>query len=321
MNNKTIIVVGYDSQVQTKHQMRSLRAAGADVINIIPYEADGLYGKLVWQTDRVTWQGIDISPDKIDGVLVCGLAPSNPVQQDFEAGNKHKLSWAEWFQAFGTQRDRSDTLLSLLLLYEKAGIPMFNPSSASMLSRRKPYQVSILQGLGCTMPTTLVSNDPAAAAAFIDNVGECIIKPAAGGSLTLSANKLQLSGQLNQLRYAPAIIQQRIFGVDLRVIVVDGRVCSVVSVDVLTGSIDFRGEPDYQNGESGYCEVELPTKVQQQCIKAVQKLGLKYSGIDLKHTANDQYYFLECNSSPIYLDVENRMGHPITGHLCKAMLT
>lgn len=320
MNKKTIIVVGYARQTQTAHQIKHLIDRGVEVINIDPHGVDGCYQALNWKNGRMTWAGYDISPDKVDGVLVCALTPDYPQQHAFINQEREALNWGEWFQCFGLQRDRSDTLLGLLLAYEQAGVVMFNPSSKSMTSRRKPYQISVLQGVGCKMPATLVSNDPEEVAAFIRTTGECIVKPAAGGSLTLSANELLDSGQLSRLSQAPAIIQQRIFGDNLRVMVISGKVCSAVAIGVSGGSIDFRGENHYQNGAVSYRQVALPQAVQQRCVSAVAALGLSYSGVDIKHTSDDQYYFLECNSSPVYIDVEIKMQHPITEDLCDALL-
>lgn len=320
MKNKTIIVVGYARHSQTAHQIQHLIDLGATVVNIDPYGEDGSYSELTWCGNNIQWKGYDISPNSISGILVCAQSPEYPQQQVFEAKDNQSLSWPEWFQHLGLQRDRSDTLLSLLLTMENAGVTMFNPSSKSQLSRRKPYQISVLQGISCPMPDTLVSNDPLAAAEFIKATGDCIIKPAAGGSLTLSANELLAKGKLSGLREAPAIIQQRIFGDDLRVIVVADQVVSTVAVGVPENSIDFRGEKQYQSGEVNYRAVELPAAIQEKCVDAVRALGLKYSGIDIKYTTDDQYYFLECNSSPIYLDVEYKMEHPITKYLCTALL-
>ncbi|MGB0848131.1 MAG: ATP-grasp domain-containing protein [Thiolinea sp.] len=317
---KTIIVVGYARQTQTAHQIQCFLDLGVEVINIDPHGIDGCYGSLCWQGNQVSWKGHDISPDKIDAVLVCAHAPDYPQQQVFEQNAEQSLNWAEWFQNFGLQRDRSDTLLGLLLAYERAGVKLFNPPSGSLTSRRKPYQISVLQSMQCQMPATLVSNDPETATAFIQANGDCIVKPAAGGSLTLSANELLTTGRLDNLSQAPAIIQQRIYGDDLRVIVVGDKVVSAVAIDVPENTIDFRGDSQYQTGRVSYRAVELPTQVEQQCINAVSALGLKYSGIDIKHTEDDQYYFLECNSSPIYLDVENKMQHKITEHLCRALM-
>lgn len=315
-----ILIIGYPQQTQTAHQIKILQELGATVISLDPYGQQGCYASLTWQGQQITWQGQDISPANINAVLVCAQAPDIPTEAAFRTSSHQHLNWDHWFQHYGLQRDRSDTLLSLLLMYEQAGIPLFNPPSQTLLSRRKPYQLHQLQTIGCLLPASLVTNDPAQAKRFIDEHGACIIKPAAGGSLTLSANELLAQDQLDKLTTAPAIIQQRIYGEDLRVVVIDNTVVSCAAVGVPTGTIDFRGEQTYQQGKITYQAISLPPLVEAQCRRAAAVLGLRYTGIDIKYTPQGEYYLLECNSSPIYLDVEYKLKHPITETLCKALL-
>ncbi|MFZ1342424.1 ATP-grasp domain-containing protein [Thiothrix eikelboomii] len=315
-----ILMIGYAKQTQTAHQIKTLQDLGAKVIVLDPYGQDGRYAALSWQGQQVRWQDQDISPTQINAVLVCAQAPDIPTEAAFRSTQHQHLNWDNWFQHYGLQRDRSDTLLSLLLMYEQAGIPLFNPPSQTLLSRRKPYQVSQLQAAGCQLPATLITNNPAEAKLFIEAQGDCIIKPAAGGSLTLSANQLLEQNALENLVAAPAILQERIHGEDLRIIVVKDTVVSCAAVGVPAGTIDFRGEQNYQQGKITYQEVSLPRLVELQCRRAAALLGLTYAGIDLKHTATGDYYLLECNSSPIYLDVELKLKHPITEALCLALI-
>lgn len=315
-----ILVIGYAQQTQTAHQIKTLQGLGVNVIVLDPYGEEGRYAELTWQNQQIKWQGIDISPDKLGAVLVCAQAPDIPTETAFRSTTHHHLNWESWFQNYGLQRDRSDTLLSLLLMYEQAGIPMFNPPSQTLLSRRKPYQIHQLQMAGCQLPASLVTNNPLDAQRFIEEYGECIIKPAAGGSLTLSANQLLQNGGLANLSVAPAIVQQRINGEDLRIVVVNDAVVSCAAIGVPEGTIDFRGEQSYQQGKIAYKEVSLPRLVELQCRRAAALLGLRYTGIDIKHTADNEYYMLECNSSPIYLDVEYKLKHPITEALCMALI-
>lgn len=308
-----ILIIGYPQQTQTAHQIKTLQSLGAEVITLDPYGQEGRYAPL-------TWQGQDISPNKIGAVLVCAQAPDIPTEAAFRSSKHQHLNWETWFQHYGLQRDRSDTLLSLLLLYEQNGVPMFNPPSQTLLSRRKPYQLQQLQAAGCRLPASLVTNDPAEAQGFIAEQGECIIKPAAGGSLTLSANQLLEQGGLDNLVMAPAIIQQRIQGEDLRIVVVNDAVVSCAAVGVPQGTIDFRGEEKYQQGKITYTEVSLPRLIELQCKRLAALLGLRYTGIDIKLTPEGEYFMLECNSSPIYLDVEYKLKHPITEALCMALV-
>lgn len=316
-----ILIIGYSQQTQTAHQIKTLQSLGANVIVLDPYGNEGVYAAFSWQGQQLIWQEQDISPENIGAVLVCAQAPDIPTETAFRTTEHKHLNWDNWFQYYGLQRDRSDTLLSLLLMYEQAGVPMFNPPSQTLLSRRKPYQIHQLQAAGCQLPATLVTNNPAAAKRFIEEQGECIIKPTAGGSLTLSANQLLEQGALDNLTVAPAIVQQRITGEDLRIMVVNDAVVSCVSVGVPIGTIDFRGEQNYQQGKISYKEVSLPRLIELQCRRAAALLGLRYTGIDIKYTAEGEYYMLECNSSPIYLDVEYKLKHPITEALCMALIS
>jgi hypothetical protein len=311
--------MGYPSITQTAHQINLLQQAGAEVINIAPYEDNGIYAHIAWHNNKIYWNQIDISPQHIQAVLVVALAPEFPQQEVFEQSPTQTLDWATWYRASCAQRDRSDTLLGLLLMYENAGIPVYNPSSASIISRRKPYQLSVLRNTGCPLPETLISNDYLKAQEFIAMHQDVILKPASGGALTLTPE--QISEQvLQKVRQVPAIFQQRIRGADIRVIVINGKVVSAAKINVADNTLDFRGDEEYQQGKISYTEIELPDEITHLCHQLTQNLGLKIGGIDLKQTKKGEFYFLECNSSPIYLDVEIKLGHGITQAICNALL-
>jgi glutathione synthase/RimK-type ligase-like ATP-grasp enzyme len=185
--------------------------------------------------------------------------------------------------------------------------------------RRKPHQLDVIRSLGCEVPETLITNNPDDAFAFLEQYPDSIVKPAAGGALTL--NPIEVSSELlKQIRIAPAIFQQRIRGDDIRVIVIGDEVVSAACILVPPDTIDFRGDNEYAQGNIKYQEVELPAKVKQDSLRICQALGYRYGGIDLKRSRENRFVFLECNNSPIYLDVENKLGHPITETLVVEIL-
>ena len=61
--------------------------------------------------------------------------------------------------------------------------------------------------------------------------------------------------------------------------------------------------------------IELPENIKKICAKAASISGLVFSGIDLKRTENDEFYLLECNSMPHYLDLEFKNEIKITDKL------
>jgi glutathione synthase/RimK-type ligase-like ATP-grasp enzyme len=201
---------------------------------------------------------------------------------------------------------------------ESNQVPCWNPPGRSMLVRRKPYQLDVIRGLGCPVPETLITNDPDQASNFLKQYPDAIVKPAGGGALTLNAGEL-CAETLERIRIAPAIFQRRIRGDDIRVIVVGTKVVSSVRILVPPDTIDFRGDANYSQGKIAYEKVRLPEDIDAQCVRICAALGYRYAGIDLKQ-AEDNFVFLECNNSPIYLDVENKMGHPITQILAQEII-
>ncbi|MGF1548650.1 MAG: RimK family alpha-L-glutamate ligase [Thiotrichales bacterium] len=312
-------VSGYAEHTQTAHQIETLRRLGADVLVVTAYAGVDDYPPLAWSDGDVEYAGRRLNLADVGAVLVCAQPPELPYADWFERAPEGRLAWPEWFQGYGAQRDRGDALLSLLLTLESAGTAIFNPPGRSLLSRRKPFQLQMLVKAGCPVPVTLVTSRADAARQFIAEHGEVIVKPVAGGALTQSANALS-EQDLARVDAVPVILQRRVRGQDIRVVVIDGKVISSASVGVADDVIDFRGDPDYQSGRITYGEIDLPEEVQAQCVAATGALGLRFAGIDLKHTVRGEFCFLECNSSPIYLDVERKLGHPITERLCRALL-
>ncbi|MEZ5475993.1 MAG: hypothetical protein R3E95_00345 [Thiolinea sp.] len=319
MKAASVLLVGIATHPQTGHQFKVLEQAGLHVILLDPYGQQGQQASLVWQEEQIFWGGQDISPARVDAVVVAGLPPDVPTQDAFQQPENGQLGWSAWYQQFGLQRDRSDVILGLLLAYEAAGIPMFNPLAHTMASARKAYQLAALRQSGCKLPATLLSSSPQAAEAFIRAQGECVVKPVAGGALTISANALLLNGKLSQLAAGPAIFQQRIDGENIRAIILEDQVISCSAVAVPDDTLDFRADPAYQQGKARYRDVILPRIVQLQCRRAAMLLGLRFAGVDLKCTEQGEYFLLECDANPVYLDVEHKLGHPITQQLAQAV--
>ncbi len=306
------------NQIHSKHLYQTLRATNDNVVMVEPFLINGIEDAIAWQDGMVRWRGIDISPSQVHSVFLSSRPSDFPLEYVFDRAPSHSLNWSEWFQEYGLQRDRADTLLGVLMAYERAGVPMLNAPSQSNQSRRKPYQINVMQSVGCPMPETLVTNSFQQAKEFIKQYQSVIVKPAAGGALTINAHKLD-DIHLQELKRAPGIFQRRIDGKDLRIMVLDQRIISSASIDVPEGTLDFRGDATYAQGQSSYTPITLPVDIQALCLKAADALGLRYTGIDIKMTDKGEYYFLECNSGPMYLDVERKLGDPITQHLCEAL--
>jgi hypothetical protein len=306
------MVLGYAKDPQTSHQIACLSSLGAEVHLVEPDLARG--EAISWRDGDLMFGRIDVS--KIDAVLARSMPMDRVPPEAFGDG---ALEWPELYQATCIHDCAFDAWMGMLASMKSSGLPMYNAPSAMQASRRKPAQLDLLRRAGCPVPRTLITNDPDRARRFISETGACIVKPVIGGALTRDANALT-DEELRALVIAPAIFQQRIFGDDLRVMVLDGEVISSVAIGVPSGTIDFRGDASYASGEISYTEAPLPLDIEQACARALKALDLRFAGIDIKRTAAGEHVMLEANSSPIYLDVEEKMHHPITRRLCERVM-
>ena len=310
-----ILVVAHPGDLQAATIREVLSTEGARILELAP--------SLPPHRERLSWDHTGVRLDdrlvRCHAALIRALPSAAPGEPAFARAPSQRLSWEEWHHESCLERDRSDTVLGALLSLEQDGVSMVNAPSRSLLSRRKPYQLARIRQLGCPVPETLLTNDPAAARSFLREHGSAIAKPAGGGALTIDASDLD-GAALEQLAVAPAFLQARVSGRDLRVMVLDGRIISSAAIDVPASTLDFRGDADYQRGRATYSEVTLPGEVRAQCARIAAALGLRFAGLDIKETEDGRFVFLECNNSPIYLDVERKLGHPISARIARALL-
>lgn len=271
-----------------------------------------------------SWQG-DVSLDgasvmDCQAVYVRSIpSPHPPVIQKEDTIVLHQT----WYTKFMQARERSGFFLALLLSLEHAGLRVVNPPQAGAALQHKPFQLDVLRRLGADLPRTLISNDPERIRAFHASEQaqgeEVIFKPLLGGAITRLLDDEAL-GKLDRVRTAPVIFQQRIRGDDIRVILVGDKVVSAVAIRTPVPHLDFRADPAYSGGKARYERVVLPPRVAAICGAAARACGLPFAGIDIKHTADDGWFFLELNSSPIYMDVERKLGDPISRALAQFLL-
>ncbi len=263
--------------------------------------------------DKLLYNGARL--DEVDGAILRYIpAPSVPMMQ---RGKKLRL-YEDWYASFMQSREKAAFYMSWLLQLEHAGIPLVNPPHAGSVHQFKPFQLDVLRRAGARVPKTLVTNDPAAVEAFAREVGEVIFKPVMGGALTRVLDA-EARSKLRLLAQSPVIFQERAPGEDVRVTIVGERVVSCVVVEVPEGSIDYRGDAGYAQA-GRYREISVPDGVIAQCKQAMGACKLEFAGIDIKHRGDD-WVFLELNSSPVYLEIEQQLGHPISRELVSFVRT
>lgn len=292
-----------DPQVHTV--TTALRALGADVV-LVPDDALER-GVPVSELDgRVQVQGVDLSA--LEGVYLRSVPmPSVPVL----ARDDTLLLYEDWFGRYMQSRERAAFYVAWLLMLQRRGARLINPPHAASVLQFKPFQLDALRACGAPVPRTLISNDPAAVRAFASSVPDVIFKPLLGGALTRRLADVP-AADLEAVTQSPVIFQERILGDDVRVMLADDEVVSSVAIRTPAQHLDFRGDPAYAGGAATYEDVPLPDAVVTCARTVARACGLRFAGLDLKRTPDGRWVFLELNSSPTWLDVERKLGHPIS---------
>ena len=278
--------------------VRSIRVELGRMAEGMPVRFDG---------ERWWVQGVDLSTL---GAYVLRHFPTETALLSADASRN--LTAAEWWRRGIAQKERAHFAQSVLMALDVAGTRAVNPRLPSAPYDFKPLQLAAFRRAGLPVPQTLVTNEPESVRGFHRAVGEVVAKPVAGGAATrlLDDDMLQ---RLDAIRSAPVIFQERIPGRDVRVTVVDGEVVSAVEIAIdAIGEIDYRASSAYQEGRVQYTVHALPDDVGALCVRAAHLCHHVLSGIDLKRREDGAYVLLEANSAPVYLDIEEQTGAPIS---------
>ena len=248
---------------------------------------------------------------EIDSITVDDRAAGRPAAVYVRDTYVHPLSYGvdvsdemdqDWRRTLVAFREKGQMLVPLLTRWTELGIPIYNPASRDWRNS-KGFQIAALHQAGLPVPRTLWTNDPAAVKRFADG-NRVVYKPVAGGAATRELGPEDLTDErLRALKGAPVTFQELLEGDNFRVYCLDGRV--IAQIRVTSKEIDFR-----QNEEIVE-ETELPREVQEQCLKAAEVIGMRWTGMDLRADASGTLKFLELNSSPMFLGFDARAGTKI----------
>jgi len=190
-----------------------------------------------------------------------------------------------------------------------------NPPAADEVAHHKPLQLALASELGLKIPATLITNDPAAARAFIEERGpeQTVYKTflAHDGhwreTRVLAGDELAL---LDCVRLAPVIFQEFIpSSADLRVTVFDQ---DVRAVEIVTAPGEYPYDYRVALDAVTMRATRLPRPVKTLLLRLMKRLGLLYGAIDLRRTPSGEYVFLEVNPAGEFLFVQERSGEDLT---------
>jgi hypothetical protein len=191
----------------------------------------------------------------------------------------------------GPSVGRPLTVEEALLLWADSAAPIaVNRPSAMASNASKPYQLDLIRRHGFSVPETMLTTEPEFVREFWQQHGRIIYKSMSGVRSIVAQLTRERESTLEDVASCPTQFQRYIAGVEHRVHVVGERVfaCRIVSE-----ADDYR----YSSG-TAMVECELPREIQQRCAALAHDFGLLVAGIDLRRSAEGEWFCFEVNPSP-----------------------
>jgi hypothetical protein len=208
-------------------------------------------------------------------------------------------------------------------LWDALPVRWANHPARGEAAARKPLQLALARACGLRAPRTLVTSDPAAARAFVEELGgagRVVYKHLSAvpgvGRETQLVDRDALA-RLDQCRYAPVVFQERVPGaLDLRV--------AVAGDAVFAASLDARGSAYPLDWRVDFERVRVAADRVADAVAdglraMLARLGLSYGAFDLRRTPDGEEVFLELNPFGRFTFVEHRTGQPIADAVAAAL--
>ena len=209
------------------------------------------------------------------------------------------------------------------------GLWVSNPD-AIFRARRKVTQLKVARANGFKIPKTIVTNDPDAILAFLDECPHAIAKPLAGGWFyrqgqyynvyTTRITKEMVSSFREAVTVAPFIVQEEVRkSFELRVYVV-GEEVHAIKIESQKSPISALDWRRYDLKNTPYLPFSLPMDVAQKCRGVVRQFGLQYGAIDIIVTPDGDFVFLEINANGQFLWAERLSGVKVSESIARLLL-
>ena len=203
--------------------------------------------------------------------------------------------------------------LSVLRQFERLNVPTLPNSDSIEASKDKMYSMQIMAQAGLPIPKTMLTRFPCKSDLVEKQVGfPCVLKVVTGSHgagvyLCHNAKEFEdLSELISSLDFTNSMIVQEYIkdseGIDLRVIVIGGRVVGAMKRSSTDGSF----KANISRGGQG--EVyNVDEQMELLAIKVAKVLDLDIAGVDLLFHP-DGYKICEANSSPGFKGFEAALG-------------
>jgi hypothetical protein len=189
-----------------------------------------------------------------------------------------------------------------------------NRVAAMASNSSKPYQAQLIRTVGFDVPETLVTNDPDLVRDFVADHGRVIYKSISGARSIVAEVDDDALARLDDVRWCPVQFQAYVEGIDVRVHVLGSR---VFATRVTSDAADYRYAAVGGGAPARLEATRLSEAVEARCVDVTARLGLGFSGIDLRVTPDERVVCFEVNPSPAYTYYEGHTGQPIARALAE----
>lgn len=246
--------------------------------------------------DGVTlWRDVDFSD--IQAVYIRHTAPKTIATIP---GLMNPVSFAEQRASFLAAQTYSAATYAFFDHLHMSGRLVVNPLTTAYIDHNSKSQFyERLRQDGFRAPRSLTTNDAEEAGAFLDMVGEAVVKPAIGVGSTRLVSDVDRE-RLGELKEAPALFQERVRGSTVRIHIVGDTM--VLALRILSDTIDSRTAPQ------GFEYLEVDPVEAEAIVRANRALGLHFAAWDAILGDDGNLTYLDCNPGPfvMWIGIENR---------------
>ncbi len=245
-----------------------------------------------------------LDPATVDAVVLGPLPAA--IGRTAPAGSS--LSADEHLARARVHGERAALAWSIVLDWERRGVPVLSSPSRARPFDHKPFQLAALAPR-VPVPRTLVASDVAAMRAFVDVVGECVVKPVTGGP----ARAFDPATPPSARPGVPVLVQERVRGQDIRAVVVGTDVVAVGAFDPGNDDsiVDVRERDAWRDGTGQWVPVD-DSAVIAAARTAAGICAFDFAAVDVKRGVDGRIVVLEVNRTPVVLDLEDDLAAPIT---------
>lgn len=269
-----ILVAGGDADPNLARLLRRLAGRGVDHLALLAGATAA--PRLTWDLarDRLWIGGVEARPTALflRHDVFTHLADRRPEVQ---------TRATRWYQ----------TLMSWALAHDEVA---FLNRAHGARQASKPYVLHLARRVGLAVPETLVTNDPRDLAPGDEEAEAWVVKPVNGGEYTRPLTDARTDeAWRRRCAEAPALVQRRLVGPELRVYRVGGR---WFAFHLRSGALDYRADPGVE-----VAAVPAPDALTAPLGRLMDRLGLDFGAADFKTCPETgRPLFLEVNSAPMF---------------------